>query len=53
MSNGKISAGGEWVALLELERHRMAGDAPDLVLLHSEQALPADVPGWKVERLAA
>ena len=53
VSNAKISAGGEWLALLELERHRLAGDAPDLVLLHSDQTLPAEAPGWKVERLAA
>lgn len=53
VSNGKISAGGEWLALLELERHRLAGDAPDLVLLHSDETLPAEAPGWKVERLAA
>jgi hypothetical protein len=53
VSNGKMSARGEWLPLLELERHRLAGDAPELVLLHSDETVPAEAPGWKVERLAA
>jgi hypothetical protein len=53
VSNGKMSARGEWLPLLELERHRLAGEAPDLVLLHSDETVPAEAPGWKVERLAA
>jgi hypothetical protein len=47
------NARGEWLAILERERHRLAGDAPELVLLHSDETLPAEAPGWKVERLAA
>ena len=45
------NARGEWRAVLERERHRAAGTVPDLVLLHADPALPADAPGWKVERL--
>jgi hypothetical protein len=45
------NARGEWLALLERERHRAAGAVPDLVLLHADPAFPADAPGWKLQRL--
>jgi hypothetical protein len=45
------NAKGDWRALLERERHRAGGAVPDLVLLHADAALPADAPGWKVQRL--
>jgi hypothetical protein len=45
------NARGEWRVLLERERHRAAGTVPDLVLLHADPALPAEAPGWKVQRL--
>jgi hypothetical protein len=44
---------GEWLATLDRERHRPAGEVPDVVLLHSRGKVAADAPGWKVERLAA
>jgi hypothetical protein len=47
------NARGEWLTLLERERHRIAGEVPSLVLLHSEDAVAGDAPGWKLERLAA
>jgi hypothetical protein len=47
------NARGEWLPLLERERHRIGGEVPDLVLLHAEPAVPAEAPGWKVQRLAA
>ena len=47
------SARGEWLDLLERERHRIGADVPNLVLLHARHPLSADAPGWKVERLAA
>jgi hypothetical protein len=45
------NARGDWLALLERERHRAAGAVPDLVLLHADAAMPADAPGWKLQRL--
>lgn len=45
------NARGEWLALLERERHRTAGAVPNLVLLHADAAMPADAPGWKLQRL--
>ena len=47
------NARGEWLPLLERERHRIGGALPDVVLLHSPQGVPSDAPGWKLERLAA
>jgi hypothetical protein len=47
------NARGEWLALLERERHRLGGEVPQLVLLHSQLPVPAEAPGWKVQRLAA
>jgi hypothetical protein len=47
------NARGEWLAVLERERHRVAGEAPDVVLFHSQQTLPGEAPGWKLQRLAA
>jgi hypothetical protein len=44
---------GEWLAVLERERHRIGGALPDLVLLHSTASVANDAPGWKLERLAA
>jgi hypothetical protein len=44
---------GEWLAVLERERHRIGGALPDLVLLHSTAPVANDAPGWKLERLAA
>ena len=45
------NARGEWLALLERERHRAAGAVPDLVLLDADAAMPAEAPGWKLQRL--
>jgi hypothetical protein len=47
------NARGEWLPLLERERHRIGGALPDVVLLHSDQALRVDAAGWKVQQLAA
>jgi hypothetical protein len=44
---------GEWLAVLERERHRIGGALPDLVLLDSTAPVANDAPGWKLERLAA
>jgi hypothetical protein len=44
---------GEWLAVLERERHRIGGALPDLVLLDSSAPVANDAPGWKLERLAA
>jgi hypothetical protein len=44
---------GEWLAVLERERHRIGGALPDLVFLHSTAPVANDAPGWKLERLAA
>jgi hypothetical protein len=44
---------GEWLAVLERERHRIGGVLPDVVLLHSTASVANDAPGWKLERLAA
>jgi hypothetical protein len=52
VSNGKMGARGEWLPLLELERHRVAGDSPDVVMVHGA-AVPEEAPGWKMQRLAA
>jgi hypothetical protein len=46
--NGK----GEWRALLDLERHRVDGALPDLVLL-SGAAAPSEAGDWKFRGLAA
>jgi hypothetical protein len=45
------SAKGVWLALLERTRLAVAGETPDLVLLHAGAASAGDAPGWKVERL--
>lgn len=47
------NARGEWLPLLERERHRIGGTLPELVLLRSDQPAAAEVEGWKVQRLAA
>jgi len=47
-----MGARGEWLPLLELERHRVAGDSPDVVMVHGA-AVPEEAPGWKMQRLAA
>lgn len=47
------NARGEWLPLLERERHRIGGAAPDLVLFHTTGPAANDVAGWKVKRLAA
>jgi hypothetical protein len=47
------NARGDWLALLERERHRIGGALPDLVLLHSPEGVASDAPGWKLQRLAA
>jgi hypothetical protein len=52
VSNGKMSSRGDWLPILELERHRLAGEVPHLVLLQGGNGV-ADTPGWKVQRLAA
>lgn len=44
---------GEWLAVLERERHRIGGALPELVLLDSTAPVANDAPGWKLERLAA
>lgn len=44
---------GEWLAVLERERHRIGGVLPDLVLLDSAAPVANDAPGWRLERLAA
>ena len=44
---------GEWLAVLERERHRIGGALPDLVLLDSTAPVANDARGWKLERLAA
>jgi hypothetical protein len=44
---------GEWLPLLERERHRIGGEVPDVVLLRSDQPVEKEVAGWKVQRLAA
>ena len=44
---------GEWLAVLERERHRIGGTLPDLVLLDSTAPVANDAAGWKLERLAA
>ena len=44
---------GEWLAVLERERHRIGGALPDLVLLDSAAPVANDAPGWRLERLAA
>lgn len=49
VSNGR----GEWLPLLERERHRIGGAAPDLVLFHTTGPAANDAPGWKVKALAA
>ena len=46
------NARGEWLAILERERHRLAGDAPEVVLVHGVDSIP-ETPGWKLQRLAA
>lgn len=51
--NGRMSVPGEWLPLLERERHRIGGEVPDRVLLHSAQPVAAEAPGWKLQRLAA
>ena len=44
---------GEWLEVLERERHRIGGTLPELVLLDSRAPVANDAAGWKVERLAA
>jgi hypothetical protein len=48
-----MSARGEWLGLLERERHRIGGEVPNLVLLQGVNGRTEDTPGWKVQRLAA
>jgi hypothetical protein len=45
------SAKGAWLALLERARLAVAGETPDLVLLHAGAVSAGDASGWKVERL--
>jgi len=47
------NARGEWLALLERERHRVGATAPDLVLFHTTGPAANDAPGWKIKALAA
>jgi hypothetical protein len=44
------NARGAWLDALERERHRAAGEAPDLALLAGTQ-VNGEVPGWKVREL--
>jgi hypothetical protein len=46
------SARGDWLALLERERHRLAGEVPDLALIAGAPA-PHELPGWHWRELAA
>lgn len=46
--NGK----GEWLSLLDRERHRVEGDVPDLVLI-AGAAAPANDTSWKFRELSA
>lgn len=46
--NGK----GEWLALLDRERHRVEGEVPDLVLI-AGAAAPANDTSWKFRELRA
>jgi len=44
------NARGEWLALLDRERHRSDGELPDLALVAGAQA-DARAPGWKFQQL--
>jgi hypothetical protein len=45
------NARGDWLPLLERERHRLEGELPDLVLVMGESA-PADGAGWRFRELS-
>ena len=47
------NARGDWLPILERERHRIGGELPNLVLLQGEDSAPAEAAGWNVQRLAA
>jgi hypothetical protein len=46
------NAKGDWLALLERERHRMEGEVPDLALIAGAPA-HRELPGWRFRELTA
>jgi hypothetical protein len=54
-TKGEFAAPQEWVTLLDRERHRIEGEAPDTVLVHAMRGARSDWPqaaDWKFQGLA-